>query len=485
MTPSRHPAPAPALSWGLLALLAPLLAAVSYRRWFDHDEFEAVHTAWKIWRGETIYVDFIQHHHPLLYFLLQPVLWLFGPGVDALLAARFLMLALLAATVLVTYGLGLELYRDRRVAAAGALLLALTSLFVAKMVEIRPDVPQTLLALAGTLLVLRGLRTERRRELALGGLLFGLAFLFLQKAVVLLVPVGALLLWRLFRREARWGGLVAFGLGAAAPVLAAALVLAALGLLDTFVFFNVTYNGLYYRLRGWEAAKLVRNLGVFVGADTLLVLLTAAALVALPKRRADWVAAYLAGAVLLFTLVSGRHNPQYYLPALPFVALLAARGLTLLPTRVAALALLVAFAAEARLQLQDLRYETNERQLARVRYVMALTEPDDVVYDGNILFNLFRPDLDFLWYMVGPPYKAVETMAALRGYEYDVLELIAEQEPKVISDFGIDAMDDPRIAAHYRPSERFAGLWLRIDAFGPGPGARPAGEARARPPAAR
>ena len=93
--------------------------------------------------------------------------------------------------------------------------------------------------------------------------------------------------------------------------------------------------------------------------------------------------------------------------------------------------------------------------------MLEVTNEDDYVYDGNITFNLFRRDIDFIWYLAGEPYKAVDTLAALRGYRYDVLRAIDRYRPAVVSTFGIDDLGDARVAEHYTPSERYPHLLLR------------------------
>ena len=104
---------------------------------------------------------------------------------------------------------------------------------------------------------------------------------------------------------------------------------------------------------------------------------------------------------------------------------------------------------------------TSAPQLAKIQYVLDLTDPEDYVYDGNIFFNLFRRDVDFIWFMAGEPYKAAETLAILKDYDYNVYRAIAEYKPKVISSFGIDNMNDPRIAEHYVPSPEYDDLFIR------------------------
>ena len=105
---------------------------------------------------------------------------------------------------------------------------------------------------------------------------------------------------------------------------------------------------------------------------------------------------------------------------------------------------------------------TNAGQLEQVERVLALSEPGDYVYDGNITFNLFRRDIGFVWWMTGDPYKAIQTLEELRDYDYDVYELIAEYQPQVISDFGIPDMSRPVIADHYVQDEVFPDLYVRV-----------------------
>ena len=52
---------------GLAGVLGLYVLYMSLLGSLNHDELEAVHTAWKIVQGEVIYADFFQHHHPLFY----------------------------------------------------------------------------------------------------------------------------------------------------------------------------------------------------------------------------------------------------------------------------------------------------------------------------------------------------------------------------------------------------------------------------------
>jgi len=96
-------------------------------------------------------------------------------------------------------------------------------------------------------------------------------------------------------------------------------------------------------------------------------------------------------------------------------------------------------------QLEKWKKEKRERL---IEYVVSVTEPEDFVYDGNFDFNIFRKDLDYLWYGVEDTIPAYVNTA---DYYYNVYDLIEKKKPKVISDAGID-LSDPRIAGAYEPA---------------------------------
>jgi hypothetical protein len=114
--------------------------------------------------------------------------------------------------------------------------------------------------------------------------------------------------------------------------------------------------------------------------------------------------------------------------------------------------------------------------MAKLAYVHEVAGPDDYVYDGNLYFNVFRKDVDFLWYSTEPNLM-LEPLQALTGYRYDPYELIERYEPKVISDLRID-VTDPRIAAHYEPVPQYPHMYVRRAPAVAGGGA-PGGSARA------
>jgi hypothetical protein len=168
---------------------AAMLSQLPWRG-IDPDELEHVHAACAVSWGEVPYRDFFEHHGPALYYLLQPIVRLTGPELPALWWSRLLMwsagMATLAMTAAIAYRLS-----GKTAAAVAPALLACTTIFFQKAIEVRPDVPAMLLL---TLAAYVAIATGNRRSTPvtiLVGFLLGLATLFTQKAIV---PAAALIL---------------------------------------------------------------------------------------------------------------------------------------------------------------------------------------------------------------------------------------------------------------------------------------------------
>ena len=103
---------------------------------------------------------------------------------------------------------------------------------------------------------------------------------------------------------------------------------------------------------------------------------------------------------------------------------------------------------------------TNVKHLDRVAYVLRRAGPSDAVYDGDIIFNLFRKDVDYFWFSLGDR-QMLGTYRSLRSYDLDICDRIDKMRPKVISTYHVPDLGDPRIRDHYVPSEQFPMLLSR------------------------
>jgi len=139
---------------GYLIIFGILLVFIFYGsmfRGFLVDEYEVVHTAWKIAQGEKIYIDFFQHHHPFLYYSLVPIILITGDDVIVLMIARMIMFILLVGVAVSTYCIAKSVYKKKEIALLSTTFLLSTLPIINRAIEIRPDTPQVLFGLLSVL----------------------------------------------------------------------------------------------------------------------------------------------------------------------------------------------------------------------------------------------------------------------------------------------------------------------------------------------
>lgn len=424
---------------------------------FDHDEFEALHSAWLSFSGQTIYIDFFQHHHFLLYYSLAPVFAIFGEGVDAIVVARLLSLAMMLGIIFLTYRIARLVY-DRNIAILSVFFLMTTFTFFDKAIEVRPDVPLVLMELLSVFFLLSYFRFREVWRLVASVVALFVGFLFLQKAVFLGILIGMLLLYKVWRGEFGWREFLAYwGLFSA--------------LIAGFVWYvSTTFSWSEYFFLNWELnTKLLNTFPLYkyflrsVAQSPLLWGLFVSGIVIMIRKRTFDDIAFFAIGLLGFIFTTKSPFPQYYLMSIPFVAIVSAVFFEKFRERKAGVALLlvtlsIAWSFGAALYM----WRSNEAQLAKVSYVLSVTSEEDLVYDGDAQFNVFRKDIDYFWYSLKPKTGNLTAYRLVRDYEYDPYRLFDEKKPKVVSSSFIKTKN-PAVTDHYTKSDVFGDLYIRND----------------------
>ncbi|MBI5446359.1 MAG: glycosyltransferase family 39 protein [Deltaproteobacteria bacterium] len=441
------------------AVVARLLF-LAVTRSFDHDELEAVHSAWKILHGERIYVDFLNQHHPLFYYVLAPIIALLGEGSGTIVVLRVAMVGVLVFILVVTYKIA-RLVFDRETAVVSTLFLSTALVFTQTAMEIRPDVPQALCGVAAVFFLLRFFERRALRDLAVSGLMFGVSFLFLQKVLLLIVPAQVLLLWCVYKRDVRWLEVgVHLGFLALPLLVYAAYVLAAgsgRSYVDCCWLINYRWN---------RNVTVVRNLSQSSAVFGSLqvnpalwggYLFGAIFFAETPLRRR---LTFLSIGVLAATFVR-KPLAQDLILAVPLASVVSAHAVrSLLNDKVKLLVAVALSIALPSLVLAFGEYRDNRAQRQKIDYVLSIARAAERVYDGDIRFNVFRKDIDFAWFSVRPG-GALDIYRALTGYRYDVYAAIDRMKPAVISEYGLSDPNDPRISHYYVRSPRYDDLLIR------------------------
>jgi len=449
--------PVTRLIWILLTIFFVIIVVHLAKRDFNHDEFEAVHTAWKIQQGEKIFVDFFQHHHPFYYYMLIPVLAIFGQTITAVFAMRLVSLVMLALMLFVTYRLSLTIFSDRQKALYSVLLLSGALIFINRAIEIRPDVPQTLLSLASLLMLFNYLEKKRRLNLVISAVFLAASFLFLQKAVFLIALIGLLLLICAYKKQISFTDVFIYSIALLVSVLPYFVYLVCSGTLSTYLTFNWLLN-----MKFLHHFTAFNALGEIALTNTLLCIFYLWGLLKFSKKpqpnRIGWMSLALLGSVFL---VRAPYK-QYFMIVIPLMAIIVANAVVELfakRTKWLVAVLMLSTLPPALFLLNRLK-ENNAAQIEKINYVLSITGPEDFVYDGKVAFNLFRRDIDFFWFSVRPN-RALETYQTMTEYNYDIYELIEKFRPKIISDCKIQNIRHEAVASDYIQSDKFENLFIR------------------------
>jgi len=420
-----------ALTFPALALRLPLL--VNAR--LGSDEVSHLHSAWAIAQGQVPYRDFWQMHPPLLYYLMAPVFALMGEDLRIIYVGRGLMLLCILLILLQLYRIARECF-DPLTGLLAVLLLSYLLLWWRPIYAFRPDTPQTLLVLVSLWRFMRAWERRSQGEFLASGILLGVGFWVLTKTLFPLV--GLTLVFVLssgLRRSAaalrhNLTGLFVFLAGFALPVIVGAVLLWMAGALPSFIRWAVINN---FRFPDRFSALPEMRPDVHFVSLTLAVVGVVLTVTRMIKARVVdefQLAPLLAGSVTAFVYLFLMPAP-YAQSALPFLPLAAMYGADALrsviaraflpgpskpvasgdravpfvwsPARLAwggLAALLISGACVMPLRtllalsppLTD--HWPDHRQT--IRYVLALTSPDDSVFDAYGRY-IFRPHATYYY----------------------------------------------------------------------------------------
>lgn len=453
----------------------------SFYRAFNHDEFEAIHSAWKIHAGETIYTDFLQHHHPLTYITLIPLFDLFGETAQMVLATRISMYMLAVGIVYMTYKIACCVF-DQKTALMAVFFLVSTVTFLQKIIEIRPDILLVFFELISVYcFILFFQDTRKKGMLVISSVALFIAFLSLQKAVFLAFLLGIFFLFSLWIRKVGWRDFLlywgVFFIGLLVFLWRAHELFG----LSEYIFMNWIINTkllntfpLYkYLLFSFKENPVLWILFFITVFNSAVVLYTTfrkeGSLQSLKNISATNRKTMLRGLVFFFSIgllltifLTKSPFPQYYLTSFPFIAMIVAwKAQTLLSPRKKLFVSVIILSSAWSIYILFSDWKDNTFQLKQIEFVLSNTDADDFVYDGDAQFNLFRKDIDYFWYSVKPDTGVLASYKLFRDYDYDINRLLREKKPKIISGSFVNEKKNTFIQENYIPVKEYKNIFIR------------------------
>jgi hypothetical protein len=324
-------------SWGALILVLVFAAGIRWRLLdvpLERDEGEYAYGAQLILQGIPPYKNVYSMKLPGIYAAYTGVLALFGQTHNGI---HLGLLFVNAATAILIFLLTRRLFDEIAglVAAAGFALLSIGPGVQGVFANAEHFV--VLPAVAGLLLVLRGVETDRLPSIGIGGALLGLALLVKQHGAGFAACGGLYLLLAESRRAPLDWRRVAvrcalFALAVVAPYVLTCLIFWGLGLFDRFWFWTVTYARSYTALMPLDEglARLWRAGSSVVSTAPLLWGAAGVGLSAVVWDRgvrARGAFVLLFGVCSFLAVCPGFYfRPHYFVLALPAAAVLFACG---------------------------------------------------------------------------------------------------------------------------------------------------------------
>ncbi|MGH7197782.1 MAG: glycosyltransferase family 39 protein [Candidatus Omnitrophota bacterium] len=306
------------------AALAALIYLIWTARYSLHtDEIEHLHCAYLVSEGALPYAGFWEHHSPVLWVLLSPVLKIFPPSASIVLYSRLFCFALSGLLFGVVWGIAKLLWKERADLSMALLCFASAGI-LSQFSILRPDPFMLFFSFASVYWALKGFQTRRTFDFFLSGFSYALGVSFSIKVLpwIIVMPLATCFM----KRERGWNPLaknLPYFLGILAGLAPLASYLTTLGLADEFFTWVMQFH---MKIKYFKPEVLLAGPLLFLGGMTALLFL---------KKRLKSEGAFFFACLALVVLCAAAFlNPSlkspryfYYLAPLAVVAGILAGGL--------------------------------------------------------------------------------------------------------------------------------------------------------------
>lgn len=452
---------------------------------YNHDEIEHLHAAWLISVGQLPYRDFLEQHHPTIWFLSAPIAGRFHSVHGLVVWARSFDALCLVSVLALFRSLLRRLHPEAPWQFPTVLLLG-SFLFVRSTLEFRPDPLMNAALYAGLLNWVAFLQESKGWRAIAAGASFGVAIALLQKAAVVLglMSLGWVLLIALrLRRGERISQLVLGGAAvfatAVIPIAGLFAAMRSLRIFDEFWFWNYPFNRFFYlEAHLPQHFSVLRAVGLNVLVDPVLWIagVFGAWLCARELLRKERLSvrdecrlSLLWLALGYFAFLCSNRFPldQYFIVLLPLLALFSAEVLGRIRSdRQDSILKISILFTPVILAAILLLYPGQREQQEVQELVLARASQDEAIFVPPPFNPIFRRDGAYFWYNAALISEAYADYCRARVCWDDKLALDDQRwrsSPPVLVLLDIPAYQPYRWSfrkSAYHPSS-LPGLWAR------------------------
>lgn len=389
------------------------------------DELEHLHAAYFISTGSMPFRDFFEHHHPLFLFLLAPLVKIMPQNAILILyTARVLMTIVSIGTFYYIYKIA-ERFLGGKFCALLSILIFLSFYPTLYMFSIvKPDTLMRFFFVCGLYYFFEYAQTLKSKPLIISTASLTLSFLFLQTAVFLIIPLGLVAFYLLYKNPRQ---IKNFLYAAILPLLFIGIFTAYLYLTDSLkIYFQSCwiFNAKFFSLLDF---KLPSQLSDFI---IYIIMGYIAYGYSIYTKKADFyvhIIAFLLSFSLIRNFIYPVYYPRYLLPAFFYTSLLIAYALKdadkIIHTYFK-LALIAIFCINVTITF-TIYSNTTSRQLLKI------IKPTDTCFNYfSNEQNIYQPKYSYYWY--APSIESVDDYLFDRQPEYNVNDLVKSQKFKYI-----------------------------------------------------
>jgi hypothetical protein len=364
------------------------------------DEIEHLHSAWYIKNGYLPFKDFFQHHNPFLWYLLVPLPGLSSENPEVIIQARGLMTIFLLATAVMASVCAKKIGGERTHALLAYVIMYSVLFFVVKSIEVRPDGLSSLLVVVSFYFFLAATKGDTK-NLVLTGVFVAAAFLVSQKAVFVYGFYAVYFALAMLRNKMKIGSFCIFMALLFSPLLVSVAYGYFTGCLREYLFCAYVLN----ILKKGVTSSYIDLLPTF--KDNWFFWLVSAATLGYSmikfKDHPKLALSSLLGLIVFIGAFSASFHLQYYLSAVPFLAVASSVFILNLvkQNRWRGVLITVIVCMYIYLPVTKTKHfadNVNGARIAKIEYFTELTSDKDCVYDERREFNIFRRDAHYLWY---------------------------------------------------------------------------------------
>ena len=188
------------LSFYTIFCISLLVWVVVYSGSGDGDTLEHVHSSWLVYLGKVPYKDFFQHHNPLLWYLGAPLVGHFKYSITAVDAVNYLTVFITALTMLFIFLINKKYLSN----SVGGLIAAAFFAFPHDSLynkDFKPDNFMVFAIVVGLFYLLNYIKKRDLLSLCISFLSFFISFMFTQKAVLILLGIGGIILYLIYDKK--------------------------------------------------------------------------------------------------------------------------------------------------------------------------------------------------------------------------------------------------------------------------------------------